>query len=184
MARVAIGAREARPGADPDERNAVGSENWGTGTEMHGRQLESILVRLAVIGTLIVASLLLAAPASAEVIANERITFTVTNINPCAPGDGPVTLTFEEHDVWQQLADGTLLVHSNFHGTGTSANGTAYIANRHQVTTVVNGVAAATFDVVRISQGSGDNVQIEGTFTFDPNRVPPRIQIATFRCVG
>jgi hypothetical protein len=151
---------------------------------MRGRHLESILVRLAVIGTLIVASLLLAAPAFAEVVANERFTITVTNINPCAPGDGSVTLTIEEHDVWQQLADGTLLVHSNFHGTGTSANGIGYILNRHQVTTVVNGVSTATFDVVRVSQGSGDNAQIEGTFTFDPNRVPPRIQITTFRCVG
>jgi hypothetical protein len=139
---------------------------------------------VAAIATLGIALFLLSAPVAAEVIMNDRFTFTVTNVNPCAAGDGPVTLTFEEHDVWQRLADGTLLVHSNFHGTGTSANGVDYVVNRRQITTVVGGVSTGTFEVVRVSKGSGDNVHIEGTFTFDPNRVPPRIQTTTFRCVG
>ena len=82
-----------------------------------------IVARLVAVGTLVIASLVLASPANADVIANEHFMFTVTNMNPCAPQDGLVTLNFEEHRVTQQLADGTLVIHSNFHGTGTSASG-------------------------------------------------------------
>ena len=128
---------------------------------------------------LVIASLVLASPANADMIANEHFMFTVTNANPCAPQDGLVTLNFEEHRVTQELADGTLVIHSNFHGTGSSTSGVEYIVNRHQVTVVVGQTGSATFEVRRISKGSGDNVLIEATRTF-----PPLVDTITFRCVG
>src|SRR2546421_2340280 len=124
------------------------------------RWRRSIYSRVVLIATLVVTMLLLSVPATAGVIANEHTTFTVTNVNPCAVGDGPVLLTFDEHDVVQQLADGTIVVRSNFHGTGTSANGVAYVANRHEVTTIVGGRSSGTFRVIRATKGPGDNVQI------------------------
>ena len=48
-----------------------------------------------------------------------------------------------------------------------------------KVTLVVGQTGSATFEVRRISKGSGDNVQIEGTRTF-----PPLVDTITFRCVG
>lgn len=138
-----------------------------------------IVGRLVAVGTLVIASLVLASPANADVIANEHFMFTVTNMNPCAPQDGLVTLNFEEHRVTQQLADGTLVIHSNFHGTGSSTSGAEYVVNRHQVTVIVGQTGSATFEVRRISKGSGDNVQIEATRTF-----PPLVDTITFRCVG
>ena len=146
---------------------------------MRQRTIRFILARLVALGTLVIASLLLASPANADVIANEHFTFTVTNMNPCAPQDGLVTLNFEEHRVTQELADGTLVIYSNFHGTGSSTSGVEYVVNRHQVTVVVGQTGSATFEVRRISKGSGDNVQIEGTRTF-----PPLVDTITFRCVG
>lgn len=142
-----------------------------------------VFSRVTAVSTLVVAMLLLAMPVSADVVANERYTFTITNPNPCAGGE-LIDLTFESHDVTRQLADGTLVVERNIHGTGVSTTGTEYVVNRHQVTTVVGDVESATFQVVRVSKGSGDNMQIEGTFTFDPGRVPPLVQTSTFRCVG
>ena len=138
-----------------------------------------IVARLIAVGMLVIASLLLASPANADVIANEHFTFTVTNTNPCAPEDGLLTLNFEEHRVTQQLADGTLVIHSNFHGTGSSTSGAEYVVNRHQVTVIVGQTGSATFEVRRISKGSGDNVHIEATRTF-----PPLVDTITFRCVG
>jgi len=138
-----------------------------------------IVARLIAVGMLVIASLLLASPANADVIANKHFTFTVTNMNPCAPEDGLLTLNFEEHRVTQQLADGTLVIHSNFHGTGSSTSGAEYVVNRHQVTVIVGQTGSATFEVRRISKGSGDNVQIEATRTF-----PPVVVTITFRCVG
>lgn len=135
--------------------------------------------RAIAVGTLVIASLLVASPAAAEVVANERFTFTITNPNPCAPEDGLITLNFEGHSVTHRLADGTLLVHSNFHGTGSSTNGTEYVVNRQQRFTDAGGAGGGTFQVRRISKGSGDNVQIEATFTF-----PPMTVTSTFRCVG
>ena len=49
-----------------------------------------IVGRLVAVGTLVIASLVLASPANADVIANEHFMFTVTNMNPCAPQDGLV----------------------------------------------------------------------------------------------
>jgi hypothetical protein len=135
--------------------------------------------RLVAVGTLVITSLLLASAANADVIANEHFAFTVTNTNPCAPQDGLVTLNFEEHRVTQELADGTLVIHSNFHGTGSSTSGVEYVVNRHQVTLVVGETGSAAFEVRRISKGPGDNVLIEATRTF-----PPLVDTITFRCVG
>jgi spore coat protein U-like protein len=146
---------------------------------MRKRTIRFVLARVAAVGMLGIASLALASPANADVIANEHFTFTVTNMNPCAPEDGLLTLNFEEHRVTQQLADGTLVIHSNFHGTGSSTSGVEYVANRHQVTLVVGQTGSATFEVRRISKGPGDNVLIEGTRTF-----PPLVDTITFRCVG
>lgn len=117
--------------------------------------------------------------AAADVVGNEHFIFTVKNVNPCAPEDGVLTLNFEEHRVTQELADGTLVIHSNFHGTGSTTNGTEYVVNRHQVTVIVGETGSATFEIRRISEGPGANVQIEGTRTF-----PPLIDVITFRCVG
>ena len=142
-----------------------------------------VFSRVTAVATLVVVMLLLAMPASADVVANERYTFNITNPNPCAENE-LIALTIEGHDVVRRLDDGTFVVQSNLHGTGTSTSGTEYVVNRHQVTTVVGTVQSATFQVIRVSKGSGDNVQIEGTFTFDPGRVPPLVQTTTFRCVG
>ena len=124
-------------------------------------------------------SLVLTSRAAADVVANEHFIFTVRNINPCAPEDGVLTLNFEEHRVTQELADGTLVIYSNFHGTGSTTNGTEYVVNRHQVTVIVGETGSATFEIRRISKGPGTNVQLEGTRTF-----PPLIDTITFRCVG
>src|SRR2546423_7357880 len=100
---------------------------------MRQRTIRFVLARVAAVGMLGIASLVFASPANADVIANEHFTFTVTNMNPCAPEDGLVTLNFEEHRVTQQLADGTLVIHSHFHGTGSSTSGVQYVAHRHHV---------------------------------------------------
>lgn len=146
---------------------------------MTERRLRSIFARLIALGALVIASLVLSSPAAADVIANEHFNFTVTNINPCAPGEGVLTLNFEEHRVTQQLADGSLVIHSDFHGTGITTNGTEYVVNRHQVTLVVGDTGSATFQIERISKGPGDNVILEGTRTF-----PPLVDTITFTCVG
>jgi len=138
-----------------------------------------IVGRLVAVGTLVIA---VARARIARQRGRDReraLHVHVTNMNPCAPQDGLVTLNFEEHRVTQQLADGTLVIHSNFHGTGSSASGVEYVVNRHQVTVVVGQTGSATFEVRRISKGSGDNVQIEATRTF-----PPVVDTITFRCVG
>jgi hypothetical protein len=131
------------------------------------------------LATVVIAALALVSPANADVVANEHFAFTVRNTNPCAPQDGVVTLNFEEHRVTELLADGSFLIHSNFHGTGSSTSGVEYVVNRHQVTVLVGQTGTATFEVRRISKGSGDNVMIEATRTF-----PPLIDTITFRCVG
>ena len=147
---------------------------------MSGRQPRFVFVRLAAIGTLIIASLLLASPANAEVVDNTWFERTITNFNPCAPEDGPVTLVFEVHGVTRQLADGTFLIHGNYHGTGTSTSGTEYVVNRQEwFTDDGTGTGAGTFRVIRVTKGSVDNVQIEGTFTY-----PPITVSSTFTCVG
>ena len=146
---------------------------------MNGPGRGSILARLTAVGTLLVAPLLLGSPAAGEVVENIHFTRTVTNTNPCAPEDGLLTLTFEVHGVWHQLADGTLLIHGNYHGTGTTTNGTQYVVNRQEWFTNDAGTGSGTFHLVRVSKGSGDNVQIEGTFTF-----PPLTVSSTFTCVG
>ena len=138
------------------------------------------LARLVAVGTLVIAPLLLASPGAATVIDNIRFTRTVTNANPCAPEDGPVTLTFEVHGVIQQLADGTFLTHGNYHGTGSSTSGTEYVVNRQEwFTTDASGSGGGTAHVERISKGSSDNTQLDVTFTF-----PPLTVSMAFRCVG
>ncbi len=147
---------------------------------MRQRTIFTVFARLVAVGTLVIASLLLASPASAEVVDNTWSTFTVMNINPCAPEDGLVTLNFELHGVTRQLADGTFLIHGNYHGTGSSTSGTEYVVNRQEwFTDNGTGTGAGTFRVIRVTKGSVDNVQIEATFTY-----PPVIVSSTFRCVG
>jgi hypothetical protein len=149
---------------------------------MHQRTIRFILARLVAVGTLVVAPLLLASPGAASVVDVESIHFTrtVTNANPCAPEDGPVTLTFEVHGVIKQLADGTFLTHGNYHGTGSSTSGTEYVVNRQEwFTTDASGNGSGTATVERISKGSVDNTQLDVTFTFEPLTVS-----MTFRCMG
>jgi len=144
------------------------------------RTIFSVFARLIAVATLVIAPLLLATPGAATVVDNIHFTRTVTNANPCAPEDGPITLTFEVHGVIQQLADGTFLTHGNYHGTGSSTSGTEYIVNRQEwFTTDASGSGSGTARVERISKGSSDNSQLDVTFTF-----PPLTVSMTFRCVG
>jgi hypothetical protein len=139
-----------------------------------------LFARLATVATLVIGSLVVTSPAAAEVVAHTHDTFTVTNVNPCAPEDGLVTLTFELQGVTRQLADGTFEIHGSIHGTGSSTSGTEYVVNRQEWFTIDStGAGSGTFRVRRISKGSLDNVLIEGTFTF-----PPMTVSSTFRCVG
>ena len=147
---------------------------------MRQRTIFSVFARLIAVATLVIAPLLLATPGAATVVDNIHFTRTVTNANPCAPEDGPITLTFEVHGVIQQLADGTFLTHGNYHGTGSSTSGTEYIVNRQEwFTTDASGSGGGTARVERISKGSSDNSQLDVTFTF-----PPLTVSMTFRCVG
>lgn len=147
---------------------------------MRQRTIFSVFARLIAVATLVIAPLLLATPGAATVVDNIHFTRTVTNANPCAPEDGPITLTFEVHGVIQQLADGTFLTHGNYHGTGSSTSGTEYIVNRQEwFTTDASGSGSGTARVERISKGSSDNSQLDVTFTF-----PPLTVSMTFRCVG
>jgi hypothetical protein len=144
------------------------------------RTIFTIFPRLVAAGTLVIASLSLTSPAAAGEVESTWFTRTIINVNPCVPEDGLVTINFEVHGVTRQLADGTFLIHGNYHGTGSSTSGTEYVVNRQEWFTVDGaGAGSGTFRVIRITKGSIDNVQIEGTFTF-----PPMTVSSTFRCVG
>lgn len=108
----------------------------------------------------------LGSSAAAEVVDNFRTTGTVINTNPCAPEDGPIAITTHLHVVSKVADDGTLFHLVNIHSEGTSANGTKYIAIRHNV---IYGPLGAnnnfTSRIHRISAGSSDNAYIEITVT-------------------
>lgn len=118
--------------------------------------------------------------AAAEVVSNFRTTFVVVNTNPCAPGDGPITLTVHRHDVVRIANDGTVFIHRNLHGEGVSANGTKYIANRQEFVENAPGPAfSATIRIHRISAGSSDNAYIVMTTT-----APPPSTVTVVDCSG
>jgi hypothetical protein len=124
--------------------------------------------------------LALGTSASAEVVSNVRLTGLVFPTNPCAPGDGVITLTTHIHQVVRTSKDGTIFVHTNIHGEGVSTNGTKYIANRQNFVEIGPGPALSiSFRIHRISAGSGDNAYIEVTTT-----APPPSTVTVVDCRG
>jgi hypothetical protein len=109
------------------------------------------------------------ATTSAAVVFNERVPFAFTDVNPCAPQDGPIAFTGEEHVVVKEKPGGSLEVHMNQHGSGVSANGTRYVFNDNFKGKLDPGSPLSTRARVRtISQGPSDNFHVTVTFVFPP----------------
>lgn len=123
---------------------------------------------------LILVALLAVVPAptaSAAVVSNERIPLALVVGNPCAPGDGPISLSGEVHVVVQQK-NGTFHTRINAHGSGVGAIGTRYQANAvAEGITLVGSPLSARGRLV--SQGSSDNMHITFTVTVVDLGPPP-----------
>jgi hypothetical protein len=113
-----------------------------------------------------------AAPADSE-----RIDLVVAPVNAC---NGDLVVTQGElHTVTHTNSNGSIVVHYNYHGTGTGVpSGTEYEFNVNEKLAQISGQIQETFFTRLISKGQSEN-QLT-TLSFGSSR-PPTF---TSRCAG
>lgn len=122
--------------------------------------------------------------ASAEVIENDRYTFSRTLLNPC--NGQMLTLDGEYHQVWYTTPQGTVMMRYTVHYTGTDSAGTEYVFNARRVMehwnwpTILPFSDLLVYDV--ISKGSEVNMRM--TLSIDYVEGPPVVYVTDWTCRG
>ena len=115
-----------------------------------------------------------AAPASVDVVRNERFDEIFVDINTCA-GE-TVLLQGFSHLVVRELDDGGIAVHQNLHLTGTGDQGNTYVANTQSSFTATSTSFESTFLSLLVSRGSAPNQIISVKISSDPDAPPPSFE--------
>ncbi len=125
--------------------------------------------------------------ASADVVAQGRISVVRSLDNPCEPGTTPIYLSGTVHYVWYRTPDGTIKMNIHGHYTGEDANGVRYLFHTQQHMEHWAWPVMTPFtDTVRtnlISKGSKANAIV--VMTFDVPVGSPSLPATTATaCVG